>query len=299
MRRFAVLLALLVVALATRAARREATWEPTRIGEHWVLEGDVHVHSSWVGALATPVDLPLLARRTQLDFIAVTEHNAWFGGAMTRALGRTLAPEVIVLPSEEVTNRAYHLLAVGLARRVDPQQSLSAIAADVHTQGGVVLAAHPTRETWPLLLGLAAAHGLDGAELYHPTMLHHPEVAAEYATFLDEASERSGRRLLAAGSSDFHGGAQLGLARTLVLAKERSAAGVLEALHAGRAVAVTADGRSAGDPGSLAALAHAGYVTRAGTVAAPGPTTALERVLAWLALAVMVAALLRPRRSRR
>lgn len=41
--------------------------------EHWVLEGDVHVHTSFAGALSTPVDVPLLAHRRQLDFVAITE----------------------------------------------------------------------------------------------------------------------------------------------------------------------------------------------------------------------------------
>ncbi len=291
--------ALLAVALVTSAVRRERPWEPARIGEHWVLEGDVHVHSSWAGALATPIDLPLLARRRQLDFIAVTEHNAWFGGAMARDFGSALAPEVIVLPSEEVTNRAYHLLAIGLERRVDPQQSITRIAEDVHAQGGITIAAHPTRDTWPLLLELASAQGLDGAEVFHPNTLRHVEVAQEYTAFLAEASARSGHPLIAAGSSDFHGGARLGIARTVVLAKDRSAAGVLEALHAGRAVAVAPDGRRAGDPATLAALAGAGYVSRVLTAPEPGPTSFAERALAWLAFLVMLAALLRPRAALR
>jgi hypothetical protein len=295
MRRLWVLLALLVIALATSAIRREASWTPARIGEHWILEGDVHVHTSFAGALSTPIDIPLLASRRQLDFVCVTEHNAWFGGAVTRSAGHVLAPDVIVLPSEEITNRAYHLLAIGLSSRVDPTLPLSRIADEAHRQGGIVLAAHPTRGTWPLMLGLAEAKKLDGAEVFHPTMLANEEVAQEYAAFFAEASQRSGTPLISAGSSDYHGGKRLGTSRTIVLARERTAASILEALRAGRAVAATSDGRWSGDPRWIATLTEAAYVSRAHSAPEAAPTWWAERALAWLAFAVMVGAVFRRR----
>lgn len=204
-------LVLLAIAALSAALHSDPKWAPARIGEHWVLEGDVHVHTSFAGALSTPIDIPLLAQRRQLDFVATTEHNAWFGGFITKVAAGSLAPEVIVLPSEEVTNRAYHLLAIGLEGRVDPTAPLSAIADDVHRQGGIVIAAHPTRGTWPLLLGLAAEKKLDGAEVFHPTIFRREARAREHAEFLEEASRRAGTPLRAFGSSDFHGGSRLGV----------------------------------------------------------------------------------------
>jgi hypothetical protein len=298
LKRFWVALSLGLVAVITSAVHRDASWTPERIGEHWILEGDVHVHTSFAGALSTPIDIPLLARRTKVDFVAITEHNAWFGGWVTAQAARALTPEVLVLPSEEITNRAYHALAIGLEGRVDPSKPLSSIADDVHRQGGILVAAHPTRATWPLLLGLADQKKLDGVEVFHPTALRHDDVAREYAAFFDEASKRAGAPLLALGSSDFHGGPGLGVCRTLVFARERTAAGVLEALHAGRAVAAMPDGRLAGDPRWIAALTGAGYRSRASSIddaraSIPARRGPLERVLALAALGVMVAALLR------
>jgi hypothetical protein len=297
MKRFWVVLALLAVALLTSVLHRgsEPSWTPARIGEHWVLEGDIHTHSSLAGALSTPVDIPLLAHRRQLDFVAVTEHNAWFGGAVARVAGRALAPDVIVLPSEEITNRAYHLLAIGLEQRVDPTLPLSAIAGEVHRQGGIVVAAHPTRDTWPLLLGLAQEKKLDGAEVFHPTILGRDDRLREHAEFLEEASRRAGRPLVAFGSSDYHGGSGLGVCRTIVFARERTAASILDAMREGRVVAVTSDGRSTGDPQWAKALADAGYRSRAErNVGPPGARLRwFERVLALVAFAVMVLALLR------
>ncbi|MDB4943977.1 MAG: hypothetical protein JWP97_3511 [Labilithrix sp.] len=291
--------ALLLVALAGSAVRTPPSWSPSRIGERYVLEGDVHVHSSFEGALSTPLDLPVLARERQLDFIAVTEHNAWFGGAMARTFARTLAPDLVVLPSEEVTNRDYHLLAIGLEARVDPQLPLSAIAREVHRQGGIVVAAHPTRDTWPLLLGLADQHALDGSEIFHPTMRGRPDVAAEHAAFADEAARRSGRALLRLGSSDYHGGRGLGVLRTIVLADAPTAAGVMDALRAGRAAAASDDGRLAGDEATVAALQGARYVPRSTTTPLPGPRGALQHALAWLGFVVMVVGVSRGRLPRR
>lgn len=295
--RFGVMLSLAGLSFLGSLLHRgtERAWTPARIGDLWVLEGDVHVHTSFAGALSTPVDIPLVAQRRQLDFVAVTEHNAWFGGAVTRLLARGLAPELVVLPSEEITNRAYHLLAIGLDRRVDPTLSLAAIADDVHAQGGVVVAAHPTRDTWPLLLGLADADKLDGAEVFHPTIYLHEDRAREHAEFLAEGSRRAGRPLLAFGSSDFHGGSAIGTSRTLVLARERTAASILEAMKEGRVVAVTNDGRTAGDPRSIEMLAAAGVHSRVGdNMGAPGAHLGVaERIVAGLVLVVLLASLLR------
>jgi len=301
--RFWVLLSLLGLSLVASLLHRgsEPAWTPPRAGDLWVLEGDVHVHSSFAGALSTPVDIPLIARRRQLDFVAVTEHNAWFGGAVARALGKALAPEVIVLPSEEVTNRAYHLLAIGIERRVDPTLPLSAIADDVHAQGGVVVAAHPPRDTWPLLLGLAAEKKLDGAEVFHPTIFLVEGRAREHEDFLAEASRLSGAPLPAFGSSDFHGGSSIGMCRTLVFAHERTAASILEAMKAGRVVAVTSDGRTAGDAKWIQTLTAANIHTRADANTSPPSARLrpLERALSWLIAITMVIALFRPRRSSR
>jgi predicted metal-dependent phosphoesterase TrpH len=297
--RFSVMLGLLALAVLGSVIHRgtERRWTPARVGEHWVLEGDVHVHTSFAGAVSTPVDIPLVAQRRQLDFVAITEHNAWFGGAVTRALARVLAPDLIVLPSEEITNRAYHLLAIGLERRVDPTLPLSAIADDVHAQGGVVVAAHPTRDTWPLLLGLAAEKKLDGAEVFHPTIFLREGRAREHAEFLVEASHRAGAPLAAFGSSDYHGGSRLGTSRTIVLARERTAASILEAIKAGRVVAVTNDGRTAGDPRWIQALADAGIASRAAdphNVDSPGAHAGVaERIVAGVTLFGLVLALLR------
>ena len=299
LRRFWVVLSLLVLSLVASVLHRgtERSWTPARIGEHWVLEGDTHVHSSFAGALATPIDIPLVAQRRQLDFVAVTEHNAWFGGAVTRLLARGLAPDLVVLPSEEITNRAYHLLAIGIERRVDPTLPLSAIADDVHAQGGVVVAAHPTRDTWPLLLGLADEKKLDGAEVFHPTIFRHEERAREHAEFLAEASRRAGSPLVPFGSSDFHGGSAIGVCRTLVFARARTAPAILDAIKAGRVVAVTNDGRMAGDPRWIQALGDAGVRSRAAdNMDAPGAHLGIaERFVAWLVFVVLVLALLRRR----
>lgn len=286
--------ALLAVAVVTSVVHTEPVWQTARVGpsnEWLVLEGDVHVHTSFAGALATPVDVPLLARRRALDFVCVTEHNSWHGAWLTSIAGELLAPDVVVLPSEEVTNRAYHALAIGTDGRVDPTLPLSEIADDVHRRGGVLLAAHPTRETWPLLLGLADEKKLDGAELFHPTILRDPSgaVAREYAEFLDEASRRSGRRLVAAGSSDFHGGGSLGVLRTLVLATARSPAAILAAMRAGRVVAVRDDGALAGDEASMALLRQSTYQVRT-SGHMPGAAWA-ERALAWTCAIVLVLAL--------
>ena len=46
---------------------------------------------------------------------------------------------------QEITNPDYHLIALGLERTITADQPATSAAADVHAQGGVAIAAHPSR----------------------------------------------------------------------------------------------------------------------------------------------------------
>ena len=54
-------------------------------------------------------------------------------------------------------------LALGLRRAVTPTRDIGPVIDAIHAQGGLVIAAHPTRRFWPTLVPVR--HRLDGAEL--------------------------------------------------------------------------------------------------------------------------------------
>jgi PHP domain-containing protein len=276
-------LVLLIAATAAGTLRDRARTEPPLVlGGYRVLAADFHVHSGVfsTGALA-PWDLVLEARRQGLDAFAITPHNqvwtARIGRWASAALG---GPRVLV--GEEIRAPAYHLIGVGLHRRVSWDQPARDAIDDVHAQGGVAIAAHPTR-AYSAGFDEAAVAKLDGAEVLHPV--------AYLRAGAREDMERlaSRRRMTAVGSSDYHGLGRLGLCRTYVFARDDSEEAILDALRAGRTVVRDRDGRTYGDP-SLARLAEddGRLWARAADAASP-PHGALFQTARLLGLAALLA----------
>jgi hypothetical protein len=210
-----------------------------------VLTADLHVHP-YPGDGTLPVwELQREAARRGIDVIAVTGHNNRLG----LDLGRLVPIDPhgpIVLPGQEVTMPAIHLVAVGIERPIDWRLNPRAAIAAIHAQGGVAIAAHPILEVWreadPELLA-----ALDGAEIAHPMAQGPPWVGARLRLFFRKAVE-SNPQIAPIGSTDFHMTAPLGLCRTYLLVTERSAAGALDAIRHGRTVARNHDGRLSGAP---------------------------------------------------
>lgn len=285
----------LALAAASSVWNDDPPWKPARVDGFYVLEGDIHAHTVLAGALPTPIDLVLLARRQQLDFVAVVEHNSLVGAELTEAFARWFYPEVIVIPSEEITTRSYHLLAVGLSRAIDASRPLAEVADEVHRQGGAVVAAHPVERFWAFFLPLARAGRIDGVETMHPIRVvrrrHATWRGEDLVAFWKRVSRIAGRTLAALGGSDYHGLSALGLCRSIVLARERSAAGIVEAIRAGRTVAADPSGRIEGDPKWVSLLARAGYRVRPSRHSYAEASPA-GQALGWVILAVLVASLL-------
>jgi hypothetical protein len=213
-----------------------------RAGQYVILSGDFHVHAAPADGSLLPWELRREARRAGLDVVAVTNHNSVFAGRLAHAWASYFEdPLAIVMSGEEITSPDYHMAAVGITRAVDRRNPAEAAVEAVHAQGGVAIAAHPTRRFWP---GYEIAiPGLDGAEAAAmPGSLFAPD----FAEFLRRARERN-PDIAAIGSSDFHAWPALGDRRTYLFVRERSEREVLEAIRAGRTVAVDEKGNLYGD----------------------------------------------------
>jgi hypothetical protein len=212
--------------------------EPVRAGEYWLLAADFHVHGfPGDGALA-PWLLRAEAARAGLDAFVLTNHNRVSTGKAARWLSEG-TPGPIVIPGQEITGRGFHIAAAGLEERVDWTRGPVEAIREVHAQGGLAIAAHPARN-FPAWDDASVAL-LDGHERAHPSM-RRPEPGADFAAFGVRAAALN-PGIAPIGSSDFHSGAAPGYCRTWVLARERSAAGVIAAVRDGRTVAMDMDGR--------------------------------------------------------
>ena len=229
------------------AARRSAAGE-------WILAGDFHVHAFPGDGALPPWALRHEAARAGLDVFTISNHNRVSTGRIARWMSR-LSDGPIVIVGQEVTARGFHVIAAGIEERVSWETSPAAVVRAVHEQGGIAIAAHPVRRFWPAwndeALGI-----LDGYERAHP-VIDIEKARADLASF--DGRIRALRPDIAAiGSSDFHWTGSIGWCRTYVLARERTAAGVVEAVRAGRTVAADRRGHLYGDPALVNAVEAAG-----------------------------------------
>jgi len=248
-----------------------------------VLEVDLHAHTRFADGFLSPFDLVLQARRRGLDALAITDHNILFPALLGRWFGRvTSGPTILV--GEEITTRDYHVHGVGLEERIDASLPLDRVIDEVHRQGGILIAAHPVKRFWPLLV--PARSRFDAAEVMHPLAFGSRDGGWRWEEMRDyyegnvgplspsggrsvgTASPSGGRaladgkRLTAVASSDYHFFSPLGVTRTLVFAKSDSEADILAALREGKTVVHDLEGRPYGDPALIEALRKDPYPMR-------------------------------------
>jgi hypothetical protein len=208
-----------------------------------ILSGDFHVHAFVGDGGIPPWMLQRHATHVGLDVFAITNHNQTLAGRLGRAAAQP-STGPLVLVGEEITGRDYHLIGVGIERPVNWDQPARRAIADVHAQGGVAIAAHPMHGFDgydPVALA-----DLDGVEVAHPDALA-PTMGRQFEEFYQRTRARN-PEVAAIGSSDFHTSGPMGRCRTYLFVRERSEAGVVQAIRDGRTVGRCESGRLWGRP---------------------------------------------------
>lgn len=213
---------------------------PMRYRGYWVLIADLHVHTFPLSASTlAPWDVAMEAQRQGLHAIAITGHNETISGKVGRWFARRFGGP-IVLAGEEVHGPQFHLIAAGIQSTISWRLTARQAIDEIHRQGGVAIAAHPT-DAVPFLKD-GAIDLLDGAEILQPVAY----AGEQYAAAIEDFYRRS--HAAAIGSSDYHGLGPLGFCRTLVFAKEPTEQGLLEAIRAHRTVVFDRRRGVYGDP---------------------------------------------------
>ena len=171
-------------------------------------KADMHLHTLWSDGTAAVADLlAWVEERTDLDVIAITDHERIDGAQRALELHAERGYSFDLVVGEEITTRRGHLLALFLERRVPALRPLGESLAAVHEQGGLAIAAHPLAPLTPSLgsRSLRAAHAatdparrLDGIELMNPSAAGRSRAGAR---------ERMNAQLLnlpGVGNSDAH-----------------------------------------------------------------------------------------------
>jgi hypothetical protein len=146
-------------------------------------------------------------RHTQLDVIAITDHERLDGALRAREIHAAGDYSFDVVVGEEVTTRRGHLLALFVERRIPALRALTETLERIRDQGGIAIAPHPMAPLTPSLgrrslLRLHAdpdeRHRLDAIELLNPSAAGRSRQVAR-----QRLNERV-LRLPAVGNSDAH-----------------------------------------------------------------------------------------------
>ena len=270
-------------------ADRPAPEAPQVAAGYRLVAADLHVHSYPGDGVLPPWEVSHEARRRRLDAVALTNHNQLLPARLAALV--PIPQEAILIPSEEITTPGYHMAAVGLVRTLGWRHSAAEAAAEAHAQGGVAIAAHPQRFSWPAF-DRAALLAIDGVEAAHAGMEFKGNNREDFAAF--HARARAVKPHIAAiGSSDFHDLAPMGLCRTFLFVRELTVDGILDAIRSGRTIACDARGQTYGDPALAPAVA-----ARCAADAAWNPSHAADRAGLGCAFTGLLAIVLfdRPRR---
>ena len=207
---------------------------PARLGI-----ADLHVHTALSDGTASPEEVVRWAdARTDLDLLAVTDHDDIRGAWAVREAAARCGTRLEVIVGTEVTTRSGHLLALFLVKPVPSLRSLAATLDAVHAQGGLCLIPHPLspltaaigrRALERLRTSASSASPIDGIELANPTP------AARLRQGLARRLNRERWRLAETGGSDAHFVEAIGSAVTRF--PGRSTADLRRALAAGLTVA--------------------------------------------------------------
>ena len=122
---------------------RQMTWEQAlTLGK--LGKADLHMHSTYSDGIGTIEQILNYAQHnTNLDVIAITDHDVIEGSLRARDLWSKGTYKFDFVVGEEVSTKDGHLLGLFIEKRVQPGLSLERSIDLIHEQGGLAVIAHP------------------------------------------------------------------------------------------------------------------------------------------------------------
>ncbi|MBE3559439.1 MAG: PHP domain-containing protein [Ktedonobacteraceae bacterium] len=105
---------------------------------------DLHMHSTYSDGTASIKEiLEYTQQQTNLDVIAITDHDVIEGALRARDLWTRGKYRFDFVVGEEVTTKEGHLLGLFIEKRIPPGLSMERSIDLIHEQGGLAVIAHP------------------------------------------------------------------------------------------------------------------------------------------------------------
>lgn len=180
-------------------------------------KADLHIHTAHADGLdSAEAIVDFAEHQTDLDLIAITDHDEIAAGLRAREYALKRGYRVGVIVGVEITTRGGHLLALGVERPFRMLRPLDESVDEVRAAGGICIAPHPY--SWLTtsigerglrrLLPPGGTARLDGLELWNPSLAG--KVTHEYA----KVANATRWKLAELGGSDAHAASFVGSAYT-------------------------------------------------------------------------------------
>jgi predicted metal-dependent phosphoesterase TrpH len=191
------------MAVACELGRYWPTKGIDRVPETWG-KADIHIHSNHSDGLASvPQIMDFVQYRTDLDVIAITDHNTIEGALRAESLSHLYDFEVVV--GEEVSSREGHVIGLYLQEDILPGMSAADTITAIEAQGGIAVIPHPFSVKGvfgPSGRGLFAAAAAEGA--FHALEVYNSLPFLVWANKVAAKTLVGGHGIAATGGSDAH-----------------------------------------------------------------------------------------------
>lgn len=168
----------------------------------------MHLHTLYSDGTASVLELlDHVERATDLDVIAITDHERVDGALRARDLHDAGDYSFDLVVGEEVTTRRGHVLALFVTERIPALRPLPETLWRIHEAGGIAIAPHPMAPLTPSVghASLLDRHGApDPRHRFDAIELMNPSAAGRVRRAARERLNADRLRLPAVGNSDAH-----------------------------------------------------------------------------------------------
>lgn len=170
-------------------------------------KADIHMHSTYSDGIAGIEEIfDHVQHYTDLDVIAITDHDVIEGALRARDLWMQNVYRFDFIVGEEVTTKEGHLLGLFLEKRVPSGLSMERSIDLIHEQGGMAIIAHPLHKFFRhscqrrVMDRIHASKDVwfDGVETWNASF------CGIYANYIAMGANRSTYGLPEVGNSDAH-----------------------------------------------------------------------------------------------